>query len=86
VDQNRVLIGLTAVAMALPSAYTLKWSIPEKGETKFLAFMSAACGLTLFGAFEQRDEIMMVGFALICLGYAWVVVDAYRKKKEQEET
>jgi len=81
--QTRLLIGLSAIAMALPSAYTLKWSIPEKGQVGFLAYMAGACLLTLVGAITGRSMVMWLGFGLILIGYLWVVRDAYISLREK---
>jgi len=72
---TRILIAMTAIAMNMPSAYTISWSKKEHpDQTKYLYAGLAITFVTLLGAFLNHDPTMWFGLALSFLYFIYVAL------------
>jgi hypothetical protein len=70
---TRILIAMTAIAMNMPSAYTISWSKKEHPEqAKYLYVGLIITFITLVGAFLNHDATMWAGLALSFAFFAYV--------------
>ena len=84
-DTNKILIAMTSIAMNLPSAYTISWSIHEHPEqVKNLFVGLGLSGVTVLGAFVW-DPLMWLGFIGSLIFFGWIIVSGVPRSAPMED-
>jgi len=72
---TRLLIGMTAIAMNMPSAYTISWSKKEHPEsTGYLYGGLGITALTLVAAMTDQEKLLWLGLGLSFLFFLYVAL------------
>jgi len=73
--ETRLLIAMTAIAMNMPSAYTISWAKEEHPDKKkFLYAGLAITAFTLIGAFANLEPVLWLGLAASLGFFAFVII------------